>query len=840
MSLSDNNTPVDNPFSISFRMFRKILSLNTVVIEKIKHVEEALAGAYIFDKKFLLEIVSELNELVREIINSLNALTNNRYFKIYKTYDDIALRLVELASDFTGPFDRSYVLPYDSVNMDLEHLVGSKNGVLGEMANFLRVRVPRGFAITIYAYRHFMETNGLFDQLDPIIKKKSFNKQGESQVAQLFHNAKIPAVIKEDIENELQNLVKQCGKGRSLAIRSSGFGEDGREQSFAGQFKSILEVKPDIDSVLKAYKEVLLSRFSYGICQYLGDGVSSRDLPMSVAVQEMISAKTSGVIYTRDPRNPNSNDLLITAIEGTASDLVSGYKMADRYYISRFHPHQLSASDILPRSKNYQKENDPIGFKQSGMRQGSCLLSRDFFYKLTETALLLEKIFSGPQDIEWSIDDKLVILQSRSLNLPEKPEPLPAEISQKLKEAPVIFREKGQGAQLGVATGRVVHVNNKTEPEKFPVGAIAVMRFPNPQFSPIVWKAAAVITDSGSPAGHLATIAREYRTPALFGTGNASEILQEGQEITIDVENKIIYEGIVGELLRLYEADEISYQSATELKILRRILRWVAPLFLTDPDSRDFVPEKIRTFHDIIRFCHEKAIDSLIHIYPGRDGLKGMPVRILQSPVPIQLRVIDIGGGLARELPKKSELTLELIKSIPLNAILKGLFNTAAWERDIVILGIKSILSSMTKPLSMLTNAPSFTGQNLAIISGDYCNLSLRLGYHFNVIDAFCSSNPDENYIYFRFVGGFADKEKRQKRARLISDILVGLFFKVKRTEDLIVAKARSFDFVQMQNVLSRLGELVGFTRQLDEQMTDDSLIDKFLKRFTEYIRLED
>jgi pyruvate,water dikinase len=134
--------------------------------------------------------------------------------------------------------------------------------------------------------------------------------------------------------------------------------------------------------------------------------------------------------------------------------------------------------------------------------------------------------------------------------------------------------------------------------------------------------------------------------------------------------------------------------------------------------------------------------------------------------------------------------------------------------------------------LSILSNWPAYAGDNLAIIADHYCNLSLRLGYHFNVVDAYMSPEPDNNYIYFRFVGGMAEREKRERRARLIGAILAGLYFKVERKGDLVVAKVKSLDLAQMKRVLQRLGELIAFTRQLDVRMRDETAIEHFFARF--------
>ena len=146
--------------------------------------------------------------------------------------------------------------------------------------------------------------------------------------------------------------------------------------------------------------------------------------------------------------------------------------------------------------------------------------------------------------------------------------------------------------------------------------------------------------------------------------------------------------------------------------------------------------------------------------------------------------------------------------------------------------GFKDLLSSMTRPLSALSHSPDYSGENLAIVAENYCNLSLRLGYHFNVIDAYLDEDPDDNYIYFRFVGGMADEQKRRRRIDLIAKILASLHFRTERQGDLLVGKVKMLAAEHMESILVRLGELVAFTRQLDVRMADDETVELLFSQF--------
>ena len=814
-----------------FRRFRRILFLNNKVLEKIGEMERALGGEYIFDQSFLNQTVASLVERVREVVYTLNALAADRYTGLYERFTVISDQLIDLLTGGPGPLGHFMVLEWPQVHRDMDHLVGAKNANLGEIRSHSGLAVPEGFALTVSAYVRFMKANDLFRKIEAIVSEKIPVEQQAAKISTLFEQAKLPADIEKAVRSTVARLEKAAARPVRFAVRSSAVGEDG-SRSFAGQFLTLVDIPAP--KVADACIQVMASRFTPHLLRYLGPAADVREVPMAVGVQVMVDVKTAGVAYTRDPNMPDENTLYITAVSGTGDSLVGGTKDGDQYCMGRQHPFPLLTSRIRAKVSKPAVTGSPEDRNSTnGLHDGSSILGLGQLKKITEAAMLLEKNFEGPQDIEWAMtnDGRLVILQCRPLRMAPKPLPPAEELAEELRKAPVIMADRGHVAQLGVAAGPVIFVTPDTSPEEFPVNSIAVCRYASPQISEIVRRAAAIITDIGSPTGHLATIAREYRTPALFGTGTATEILLEGMEITVDVEEKKIYQGIIPGLLSLKMSQDEPLADYPEMRTLRRLLRLVAPLTLQDPAAPGFRVENCRTFHDILRFCHEKAVEALITLHSSdevaRQKERG---QILEIPIPLRLRVIDLGGGAAAET--KNHFTAGDILSRPFSALLRGMLNQEAWNREPVPFGFKDLMTSMTRPLAMLSHGPNFTGENLAIIAENYCNLSLRLGYHFNVIDTYLDDDPDDNYIYFRFVGGMAEEEKRGRRINLITKILASLHFKMERQGDLLVGKAKMLTAEHMEKVLVSLGELVAFTRQLDVRMVDDATVELLFSQF--------
>jgi pyruvate,water dikinase len=220
-------------------------------------------------------------------------------------------------------------------------------------------------------------------------------------------------------------------------------------------------------------------------------------------------------------------------------------------------------------------------------------------------------------------------------------------------------------------------------------------------------------------------------------------------------------------------------------------------------------------------------VEELAEIHARQPELAGTDARRLKLGVPMDIRVLDIGEGTALDQAGDAggEITLEQLTCAPLTAFLAGLCRKDAWRTDPAALSAGDVVGGMRKAYELMNDPAAAAGQNLAIVARGYMNLSLRLGYHFSVVDAHLGDNPNQNSIYFRFVGGLADEHRRERRAKLIRIILEGLGFQVVVSGDLVVGKFKVADRPDMELVLARLGELTAFTRQLDTDLASDGAV---------------
>ncbi|HYA31119.1 MAG TPA: PEP-utilizing enzyme, partial [Thermodesulfovibrionales bacterium] len=341
----------------------------------------------------------------------------------------------------------------------------------------------------------------------------------------------------------------------------------------------------------------------------------------------------------------------------------------------------------------------------------------------------------------------------------------------------------------------------------------------------------------GTATSHMASLSREFRVPTVVNAGDATRVLADGQEITLyadDAGTATLYNGIRKDLIDLDEARGKKMEELYEFRKKRYILRYISPLNLVDPLLDDFSPEGCKTFHDIIRFIHEKSVAELVESSRyGKVRAKGHhPVR-LDIAIPTGIMVIDIGGGL-HEAGRRDTVVFDQIASVPFRAILRGMTHPGVWRSEAVSLRVNDFISSMIRMSDIVAEGRAYANYNLAVVSAEYVNLSLRFGYHFTTLDCYCSGNTRDNHIYFRFIGGATDIVKRSRRVSFIVAVLKEYGFNLRTKGDLVIARLANLRQEEIEGILDYMGRLIAYTRQLDAVMHDDSAVERYARDFLE------
>ena len=830
--------------AVLFGQFQHVLELNNRILTTIASMHSKLGGGYIFDLQYLRTSERYVVDTVRELLDTFDAMAPGRYSELSGSFRIIREKLA-------GELDRHPVLPdvmaipFDQIGPKDMDAVGAKSTRLGMVAGSGLAAVPDGFAVTTAAYRLYMEHNELRD----VIRRNEeawsegtiSTNEASGGIRSRILAGTIPPRLRKSLSREIDALRRKLGdRELRLAVRSSAWGEDG-DLSFAGQYESFLNVTPD--DLHDAYRKVLASTYSPSAMEYRREyGFRPGEILMAVTVQSMADARTSGVAYSLSPVDPARNGIDIAATWGLGVPVVSGEAPVDRFTLSREPGHAVLSESVADKATALVARPGGSVSPEAvpGDRRALPSLSHEEARLVAETAFRLEHHFRKPQDMEFAFDEdgNLLVLQTRPLRIAVPEDGRRSNLSDALKKYPVLLSGEGEVAQQGVGSGPVFVAWEGRDLAEFPGGAVLVAHVSSPQYAAMLHRASAVITDIGSPLGHMATIAREYRVPTLLNASRATMVLEEGAVVTLDAEQKTVYQGEVGEL-RLHEYMGERIEETFEYRLLRRMLKLIEPLNLIDPDAAGFTPQECRTVHDITRFVHEKAVDILANIPNGSASGEACPGGRLALPVPMDLVVLDIGGGLAPEcsgglhgLKVRQTIQPDQVKSGILRAFIDGVTLDGVWQSTPVPVDFSSFMSSMTRTFATDTAGARRVGQNLAVISDHYLHLSLRLGYHFTMIDCYESEDGARNSVQFRFAGGVTGVTRRSRRARFLSRVLNDFDFSVTIKEDLVVARAKGRMARDVKRLMRLLGVLVAYTRQLDVSMVNDARIDEHCEEF--------
>lgn len=826
-------------FKEKYHAFQRLLARNNQVLELMADMEEKMSGEYLFDRHYIDTNWRLISDNVSGIVENLNVLSKDKYSQLYKLHDEINKDIEEFSSRRLKIPVSAFTIPIEELKGDLTNIAGGKMAHLGEIKSRLDLPAPEGFAITACSFKRFMEHNKFSEKINEKLASLAIENMEElDRISKEIQDMVIQAEIPEDLQLAINKAVeglKLKFEGSSLStvhcplftvsVRSSAIQEDG-EFSFAGQYATFLNVSEEL--ILQKYKEVLSSLFTpRAIYYYKTKGFSEEEMVMAVGILRMVDAMSAGVIYTRDPNDPEKDSVIINAVWGLGKAVVDGSLEPDSYIVSREDGTALQKKIAVQQTMlACSGKGDIESISVSEEIKANPCLTDDQIKALCDIAMLLEDHYGSPQDIEWAIDrdDRIYILQSRPLRIFSlKPSAfnLPTRI-----EKYNILLDKGIIACKGIGYGKAFILNDEELLKDFPDGAVLIARQALTKFVTVMNKASAIITDIGCATEHMASISREYQVPTILDTEIATSIIKDGQEITVDAINCNVYEGRVEELLT-FTVPRSTFKDTHLFKTLEKVLKWITPLNLTDPADESFKPEYCKTFHDITRFAHETAMAEMFFM-GGEYNTEGPQTIALKAGIPVDIRLLNIDCGIKKDINK---VTAEDIISIPFSAILRGM-KTMRWPEPRPA-DAKGFLSMMAHTASIPEEELLKTAEkSFAIISKNYMNFSVRLGYHFSMIEAYAGENINDNYIKFFFKGGGAVADRRLRRVRLIKEILKKMDFRVNVKEDVVNAILTKHKQHLIEEKLVILGKFTAYTKQLDMVLYNDGITDWYIEEF--------
>ncbi|HCG8430678.1 TPA: phosphoenolpyruvate synthase [Vibrio parahaemolyticus] len=472
---------------------------------------------------------------------------------------------------------------FNGLSMDDVDKVGGKNASLGEMVSNLAnvgVSVPNGFATTSYAFNQFLDHEGLDERIHQLLDEldvddvEALRKTGAT-IRQWVLQAPFPADLEQEVRNNYEELI-EGNTELSVAVRSSATAEDLPDASFAGQQETFLNVK-GIDAVLEATKHVYASLFNDRAISYrVHQGFDHRGISLSAGIQRMVRSDkaSSGVMFTLDTESGFDQVVFITSSWGLGEMVVQGAVNPDEFYV---HKPMLEAGEhpIVKKTfgskliKMIYSNNQEIGkqvdiIDTSEEERNTFSLNEEEIKELAKQAMIIEKHYQRPMDIEWAkdgIDGKLYIVQARPETVCSQTEQNVIERYELNNKADVLVEGRAIGQRIG--KGPVRLVDSLDQMSLVQEGDVLVTDMTDPDWEPVMKKASAIVTNRGGRTCHAAIIARELGIPAIVGCGDATSKLTDGATVTVSCSE--------GETGYVYQGDldfEVKRSSVDELPLL--------------------------------------------------------------------------------------------------------------------------------------------------------------------------------------------------------------------------------------------------------------------------------
>ncbi len=449
-----------------------------------------------------------------------------------------------------------YIRWFNEINKDDIPMVGGKGANLGELTQ-KGLEVPPGFCVTAEAYKYFIEKSNLSGVIREKIEKLDVEDSAELQkVSKEIRDLIVKQPIPQDLADEIKTAYDQFNNNigvqdGEVAVRSSATAEDLPEASFAGQQDTYLHIRGTeelLNHVRKCWASLWTARAIYYREKQKFDHF---EVALSVVVQKMVNSEKSGVMFTANPVTSDTNQIMINASWGLGEAVVSGTVTPDEYVVDK-NTKEVVEKHIADKLVMIVRKDEGVGTVKIEVKDylgpeyvNKQCLTDDEILQLVDYGMKIESLYGSHQDIEWGFDKdtkRLYILQARPITtLKGENKEMESSVANVQLKALV----RGLAASPGIGRGKVKYIKDISEIERVQDGDVLVTMMTNPDMVPAMRRASAVVTEEGGRTCHAAIVSRELGIPCIVGAKDATKILKDGMEITVDAKRGVVYEGYV-------------------------------------------------------------------------------------------------------------------------------------------------------------------------------------------------------------------------------------------------------------------------------------------------------
>ncbi|WMW64231.1 PEP/pyruvate-binding domain-containing protein [Nitratidesulfovibrio liaohensis] len=865
----EERAAAEEAFAARYHRFKLVLNAWAKLQEVMTEMELALCCVHPFGMQTVRSLCTRITTQVYQCIRQLDELAPGRYPELFARFDAIQAEVSAIVYGRPATMDGPLALPFGHPDLALPDLADPALTRLGDLRAALAPRgaddavpatsgasatsgvsgasgmpgggVPDGFIVTAAACQRLFRHQGLQEEIGRRVQASGGIRPDNlldlsPAIVGLIQAAEVPDEVADALMDALCVLRARVaarpgaqGRDMRLLLRgrvwpqgSTGAGEntddDAGGMTLWGPSIPLFEEgsgsdsQPDRQRVLDALRATLALKYSPQAIAYRRNrGLRDAGTCVCVGCFAVEAPVAGGIAYTGNPLHARDTSVHVYAARGLSEAVEDGAHDVDAYHVCR------AGGSVRLRS---------IADAASGP-----VLADAAARAVAELALVVEERCGLPQEIDWLLepDGSISLLHARPLpapraHLPESYAESEAEDAAQTECPPPALLDGGITAGPGVVAGPVHIVRERDDVRGFPDGAVLVAERDLADWGMLLDRAAAVVAERGRISSQLAAVAREFGKPAVFGPfrqGSPLDLLEQGAMVTVHGDVGVVYPGRLEGFIESAPNECNFMPGSPVLQALDAAAHHMLPLTL-DPDSPDFKSVNCRTFHDLGRFCHEKAVAEMFR-FGSQQRHAPQRVKQLQCDVPKQFWVVNLDDGFDGEVSGPL-VPIARITSVPMRTLWRGM-NAVPWQGPppVDAKGFLSVMFEATANphLDPAAQSAFFTERNYFMVSRNYCSLHSRFGFHFVAVESLVGERTPENYVVFQLRGGAANIERRVRRVEFVAGLLGEFDFACTVRRDALSARIENLPEAQALRMLLVAGYMTIHTRQLDMIMND-------------------
>lgn len=821
----------DQDFALLHHRFKLFLTAWNKFQETMTELEYTLCCDHPFGSYRVRALCTRVATQVFQCIQQLEKLNPAPTSELYRRFAELQETVAAVVYEDDQPQPGPLMLPLGHPDLEtLPHLADPGTIRLGQLSGALAAhvaRVPPGFVMTapgcmrVFRRKELQEEFSRRVQASGGYATEHLAELSES-LRELVESLPLPEEVASAFLEGVRRLRAQCPQeGMQLLLRGRLWpGMDGDGESDPGLliWGPPVSLHASDGEVLSALHATLARKQqAQSLIYRRARGLTDGGAGVCVACMAVDEGCVGGIVHSANPLAVSGN-IHIYACPGLPQDMEYSLLPVDSVHISRAEPHEITSRRLYDPARPVLDDN--------ALRQ------------LAGVSVALEELLGKPQAFTWlrTPRGEFSLLQLRDI-VYAPASPLHDVLHEERGQLPSPILSGGETASRGCVCGRVLVADSWEDARHIRKGDILVVRRDLYRWVSLIDVAAGIVSEEGLMGSRLASLAREFGTPMIINAARACRMLHTGDRVTLCADGGVVFPGQVECLLSKAPPPHDYMPGSPVMRSLQKAAEHILPL-THDVDSIEFRAANCQTYHDIARYCHEKAVSAMFSIGSDRKNAAAR-VRQLRDKVLKQFWVVNLNDGF-RVRRNEPCIDIEDIASLPMRFLWYGM-NAYPWQGPPPVdgKGFLSVLFEATANpnLDPAAQTSYFSEKNYFLVSRDYCSLHSRFGFHFVSVEARLGQRHSENYLVFQLRGGAANIERRILRVRFVADILWEFGLSPAVRNDALVARVDGMDMEEGRCLLAVAGYLTIHTRQLDMIMQEPARVEAARASILEHCR---